>query len=128
MTEKRDLCSPETVIIQVGTNDLKTARNLDFVMEEVYYGREETPELQTCPDGVLRHRDVSWGRTGALDDRYNWVANALRLSFVDTNSCIEDGDFATDRLHLDGRGKRRLGQLYARVSGLDVEGSVGSKK
>jgi hypothetical protein len=30
--EKRDLGSPETVIIHVGTNDLRTTRNLDFVM------------------------------------------------------------------------------------------------
>ena len=56
------------------------------------------------------------------------MANALRLTFVDPNSCIEDGDFATDRIHLEGRGKRRLGQLYATASGLDVEGSAGSKK
>jgi len=31
------------------------------------------------------------------------------------------------RLHLNGRGKRRLGQLYARVSGYDVGGSAESK-
>jgi len=34
--EKRDLGSPETVIIHVGTNDLKTTRNVDIVMGEVY--------------------------------------------------------------------------------------------
>ena len=34
--EKTDLCSPETVIIHVGTNDLKTTRNLVFVMGELY--------------------------------------------------------------------------------------------
>jgi hypothetical protein len=34
--EKRDLSSPETVIIHVGTNDLKTTKNLDLVMGEVY--------------------------------------------------------------------------------------------
>ena len=34
--EKRDLVSPETLIIHVGTNDLRTTRNLDFVMAEVY--------------------------------------------------------------------------------------------
>ena len=39
---------------------------------------------------------------------------------VDPNNSIEDGDFARDRLHLNGKGKRRLGQLYARVSGTDV--------
>ena len=57
VTEKMDLGSPETVIIHVGTNDMKTTRNLDFVMGEVYiyicigvYGKEETSELQTCPE------------------------------------------------------------------------------
>jgi len=51
MTEKRYLDSPETIIIHVGTNNLRTTRNLDCVMEEVGgYGKEETPELQTCPE------------------------------------------------------------------------------
>ena len=55
MIEKRDLGSPETVIIHVGTNDMRATRNLNFVMAEVYmcvgvYGKEETSELQTCPE------------------------------------------------------------------------------
>ena len=67
---------------------------------------------------------------GALNGRYDWVTNALGLTFVDPNFWIEVGDFAGDRLHLNGRGKRRLGQLlvYARDSGLDVGGSAWSKK
>jgi len=52
----------------------------------------------------------------------------LRLTFVDTYSWIEEGDFARNGLRLNGRGKRRLGQIYARVSGLDVGGSAQSKK
>jgi len=51
----------------------------------------------------------------------------LRLTFVDPNSSIEDRDFARDGLHLNGRRNRRLGQLYAGVSGLDVGGSAESK-
>jgi len=31
-------------------------------------------------------------------------------TFVDPNSWIEDGDFARDGPHQNGRGKRRLGQ------------------
>jgi hypothetical protein len=56
-----------------------------------------------CPNcwlvlsGVLRRSDVSWRRIGALNDRFDWIARA------------------------HGRGKRRLGHLYARVSELDVE-------
>ena len=53
MLEKRDLVSPGTLIIHVGTNDLKTTRNLDFVMGEVYAlmsTAKKSSELQTCPE------------------------------------------------------------------------------
>ena len=72
--------------------------------------------------------DVSWRRNGALNDTYDWVANALGLTFVDPNNWIVEEDFARDGLQLSGRGKSRLGQLYARISGSDVGGSAESKK
>ena len=60
--EKRDLGSPETVIIHVGTNDLSTTRNLDFVMGEVYAlvptAKRKLPNCRLVLGGVLRHRDV----------------------------------------------------------------------
>ena len=34
--ENRDLASPDTVVIRVGTNDLRGTRNLDYVMGDVY--------------------------------------------------------------------------------------------
>jgi hypothetical protein len=36
VTENRNVGSLELVIIHVGTNDLRTTRNLDFLMGEVY--------------------------------------------------------------------------------------------
>ena len=108
--EKRNLVSPDTIIIHVGTNVLKTTRNLDFVMGEVYAlvstAKKKLPNCRLVLSGVLRRRDVSWRRIGALNDRFDNVANALGLTFVDSNSWIEDGDFARDGLHLNGRGKR----------------------
>jgi len=108
--EKRNLVSPGMVFIHVGTNDLKTTRNLDFVMGEVYafgvYSKEEAPNCRFVLNGVLRHRDVSWWRIGTLNDRFDWVANAVGLKFIDLNSLIEDGDFGRDGLNLNGRGKR----------------------
>ncbi|PNF19099.1 hypothetical protein B7P43_G10548 [Cryptotermes secundus] len=75
-------------------------------------------------------------RVGAWAGRFTWrggprrgdaVAGVLGIKFVDPNCWTEGGDFARDGLHLIGRGKRRLGHLYARVSGLDVEASTVSK-
>jgi hypothetical protein len=34
--ENRDLGSPDTVVIRVGTNDLRRTANLDYVMGDVY--------------------------------------------------------------------------------------------
>jgi hypothetical protein len=52
----------------------------------------------------------------------------MGLTFVDPNSWIEDGDFGRDGVHLNERGKRHLGNLYARFSGLEVGGSAESKR
>jgi lysophospholipase L1-like esterase len=130
--ENRDVGGPETVIIHVGTNDLRKHANLDWVMGEVYAlvtaAKAQRPKGRLVLSGVLRRSDVSWRRIGALNDRYDWIAGALGITFVDPNSWIEDGDFARDGLHLNERGKRRLGQLYARIGGLNDEASPGSKK
>ena len=132
MIEERDLRSPEIVITHVGTNDSRTTRNLGFVMGEIYAlvatAKRKLLNCRLVLSGVLRRRDVSWRHIGALNDRFDWAASALGLTFFDPNSCVKDGDFIRDELHLNGEGKRRLGQLYARVSGLDVGGSTRCKK
>ena len=88
--EKRDLGSPETVIIHVGTNDMRTKKNLDFIMEEVYAlvytVKKKLPNCRHVLSGELRRRDVSWRRIGALNYRFDWVANTLGRTFVDPNS------------------------------------------
>jgi hypothetical protein len=55
MIEKRDLGSPETVIILVGTNYLKTTRNLHFIMVEVYTStaKKKLPYCRFVLSGVL---------------------------------------------------------------------------
>jgi len=62
--EKRDLVSPDMVINDVGTNDLRM-RNLDFVMGEVYaLAKKKLPNCRIVLSGVLRCIDVSWRRIG----------------------------------------------------------------
>jgi len=62
--EGRNVCTPETVIIHVGTDDLKTTRNPDFVMGEenalVATAKMKLPDCRLVLNGVLRRRGVSW--------------------------------------------------------------------
>ena len=59
--------------------------------------------------GVLRRRDVSWRRIGAVDDRLEWAANSMGVTFVDPNCWVDDWDFSGDGLRLNRRGARHLG-------------------
>jgi lysophospholipase L1-like esterase len=120
--ERRELGSPDSVVIHVGTNDLRRTRNLDYVMGDVY-GLVNTANTKFSTSrvvfsGVLRRVDVSWRRVGAVDDRLEWVANTLGVTFVDPNSWMDDWDFSRDGLHLNRRGTRHLGKLYSRVCGI----------
>jgi len=75
VTEERYLDSPENVIINVGTNNMRTTRNLDFVMGVVYAlvstAMNKLPNYRLVLSRVLRRRDVSWQRIRALNDRYD---------------------------------------------------------
>ena len=71
--------------------------------------------------GVLRSGDVSWRRIEAVNDRLEWVAKTLGVTFVDPNSWVDDWDFSRDGLHINRRGARHLGQLYSSVCGIGSE-------
>jgi hypothetical protein len=68
--ENRDLWTPDTVIIHVGTNDLKRSINLDYLMGEVYSlvktAKGKFPQSKIVLSGVLRRTDVAWRRIGSL--------------------------------------------------------------
>ena len=52
-----------------------------------------------------------WRRIGALNDGYDWRAKILGVTFVDSNSWLEDWGFARDGLHINRRGARQLSQF-----------------
>jgi hypothetical protein len=91
--ENRDLGGPDTVVIHLGINDLRRVRNLDYVMGDVHAlvkkAKTKFPQASLVLSGVIRRRDVPWRRIGALNDRYDWVARTLGVTFVDPNSWIE---------------------------------------
>jgi hypothetical protein len=75
------------------------------------------PQSKVFLSGVLRRRDVSWRRIGALNDRFDWTAKTCGVTVADPNSWIEDRDYGRDVLHINRSGARRPSQLYFRVCG-----------
>ena len=72
--ENRDLGNPDTVLIHVGTNDLRRTGNLDCVIGDVYdlvhTAKTKFSTSRVVLSCVLRRRDLSWRRNGAVNSRY----------------------------------------------------------
>jgi hypothetical protein len=86
----RDLGSPDTVLIDVCTNNLKRTEDLDYVIGDVYAlvnkAKNKFLKSRLILSGVLRRRDVSWRRIGALNGKYDWIEKIFCVTFVDPNS------------------------------------------
>ena len=74
--------------------------------------------------GVLRSERMKWQCVGAANDRLEWVASRLGVTFVDPNIWIRDADLGRDGLHLNKNGTRQLGDLYSRICGLDGQSQM----
>jgi lysophospholipase L1-like esterase len=61
---------------------------------------------------------MSWRQIGAVNSRYEQVAQPLGVTFVDLNSWLDSWDYGRDGLHINQRGARHLGQLYSRLCGI----------
>jgi hypothetical protein len=121
--ENRNLGRTDTVIIHVGTNDVRRTRNLDCIMGEVYNlvttAKEKFPGSRLVLSGVLRNKGVKWRWIRTTNNRLEWVVSRLGATFVDPNKWIRDADFGRDGLHLNRYGTGQPGDLYSRISGLD---------
>ena len=88
--ERRELGSPDSGVIHVDTNDLRRTGNLDYIMGDVYglvnTAKTKISTSRVVLSGVLRREDVSWRRIGKVNDKLEWVANTLGVTFVDPNS------------------------------------------
>jgi len=119
----RDLAYSDTVLIHVGTKDIRRSRNFDYIMREVYdlvnMAKAKFPGSRLVLSGDLRSRGVKWRLVGMANDRLERVTKNLGATFVDPNSWIRDEYFGRDGLHLNRNGTIQLGELYSRVCEID---------
>jgi len=85
-------------------------------------GKIKFPQSKSVSSGITLRADVSWRRIGALNDRYDWIAKTMGVTFMDPNSWLVDWDCERDGLHINRRGARWLSQVYSRVGALEGRG------
>jgi len=72
VTVKRDLGSPDALVIHVGANDIKRTGNVDYVMGDVYdlinTAKTKFSTSRVVISGVVQRRDMSWRRIGAVNE------------------------------------------------------------
>jgi len=73
VSENRDLGNPNTIIIHVGTNNLRRTANLNYAMGDVYdlvnTAKTKFSTSRVVLSGMLRRQDMSWQRIGAINSR-----------------------------------------------------------
>ena len=113
-------------MIHVDINILKRWVNVDCVVGELYLlvkkVKVKFSQSKTVLSGITWRTDVSWRRFGALNNRYDWIAKTIGVTFMDPNSWLVDWDCERDGLHIDRRGARRLSQVYSRFGALEGRG------
>jgi hypothetical protein len=74
--ENRHLRKPDTIVIHVGTNNLRRTVNLNYVVGDVYdlvyMTKSKCSTARVNLRGILWRQDVSWRRIGATNSRYEW--------------------------------------------------------
>ena len=104
VTASRDLGILDTIVIHVGRNNLRQTGNLDYIVGDVdlvNMAKTKFTKSTVGLSGVLRRQDMSWRHIGAINSRYEWVAQTLRVTFVDPNSWVDNWDFGRDGLHIN---------------------------
>ena len=64
----------------------------------VYMAKSKCSTATVNMSGMLRWQEVSWRHTGAINSRYEWIAQTLGFTFVDPNRWVDDWDFGRDGL------------------------------
>jgi len=104
VTAHTDLGILDTIIIDVGRNDLRQTGNLNYIVGDVYnlvnMAKTKFSTSRVGLSGVLQRQDMSWRHTGAIISRYEWEAQTLGVTFVDPNSWVDNWDFGRDGLHI----------------------------
>ena len=118
---KCNVVNPKTVILHVGSNNIKKCQSFDHLLGDIYdlavTAKSRFPSARIVLSGVLFRRDVWPRKIRRVNRDMEWVAQRLGLLFVDPNGWVNESGLGRDGVHLNRKGVAELSGLFTRVAG-----------
>ena len=118
-SEIRDSAHMKTVVLHVGTNDIKRSTSPDDVMGEVYdlirSVKKKCPTACVVVNSIVRRRDVSALYIDNINSSLRWACSVLGAVYNDVTRYLDASCLARDGLHLNRKGSHILGKVIEHV-------------
>lgn len=109
----------EVVLLNVGTNNIKSARSSDHLMGEIWdlgmAARRTFTRAKIIVAGVMRRKDTPIAFIDAVNRNLDWACERMGLGFFDPNCWLGWSDLGRDGVHLNRQGSFKMGELLCNV-------------
>lgn len=109
----------QTVILHIGTNDLKELNSPDDVMGRMYnlISSVKTlfPKSIIVINSIVRRRDIHFNLIKSTNNNIRWLCKQWKVIFMDLNKYLGSRCLGRDGLHLNRRGTWFLNKIITNV-------------
>lgn len=109
----------EVVLLNVGTNNIKSSMSADHLMGEVWdlgvAAKKKFKRAKIVVSGVIRRKDTPIGYIDAINQNIDWACERLGLGFFDPNCWLRWNDLGRDGVHLNRNGSFKMSELLCNV-------------
>lgn len=107
------------IVLNVGTNDIKSCRTPDYLMGEMYEVVRKVksvfPSSTILVNSITNRRDVSPLLMKQINSNLRWICHSLKAVFIDLSKTIDSTCLSNDGLHLNRKGSYVLGKNISQV-------------
>jgi hypothetical protein len=109
----------KTIVLHVGTNNLKKASRPEDVMGEVYdlirTTKRSFPKSGIIVNSIVYRKDVNADFIKMVNKNIRWACNALRVIFCDLSKWLDHLCIGKDGIHLNRKGSFLLSTAIEKI-------------
>lgn len=116
---------PHTVIVHIGTNNLKNSKTPNHVMRPLWYTLESAQKKFKntiwVVNAILYRNDIQRKYIDDVNDALQFMCDQLKLVFRNPNTAVTGRGIGRDGLHLNSLGERQLTDFIMSDIGVQLD-------